>query len=309
MDKKLSILFVCSGNTRYGRSPNVNFQAQGLINESVEVVFFDILGRGITGYIKNIKKLRQHLKINKYDVVHAHYGLSGMAAALAGAKPLIVTLMGSDIHLGCIINVLNRFFSRNYWDTTLIMSEMMRKRVRLPNALILSNGVDTSFFKQGNRDEARKTMDYPDKKVVVWVSHPERPEKNYPLAEAAFKLLNRNDVVLKPLFGMDAKALLLHYQAADVLLLTSFREGSPNVIKEAMACGLPIVTVPVGDVAEITQGLTGCYVVESKADLVAQAIEKAINEPIPTNGPELIKPYDIVEVSRQLISQYQKLVK
>ena len=92
----MTILFISSGNS--GKiSPIVKAQADSLIKKGVAIDFFLIKGKGLTGYLKSIFILRKFIKKNNYDLYHAHYSLSAFVATLAGCKPLVVSLMGSDV--------------------------------------------------------------------------------------------------------------------------------------------------------------------------------------------------------------------
>ena len=93
----MKILFVSSGNSQNGISPIIKNQGESIVKAGIELEYFLIKGKGIKGYFKSIFTLRKHLKNNTYDIVHVHYSLSAIVASLAGAKPLIVSLMGSDV--------------------------------------------------------------------------------------------------------------------------------------------------------------------------------------------------------------------
>ena len=93
----MNILFVSSGNSKTGISPIIKNQGESLINSGANVTFFTIKGKGIIGYLKNVLPLKRLLRKNEYDVVHAHYSMSAFVATLSGAKPLMVSLMGSDV--------------------------------------------------------------------------------------------------------------------------------------------------------------------------------------------------------------------
>jgi glycosyltransferase involved in cell wall biosynthesis len=116
-----------------------------------------------------------------------------------------------------------------------------------------------------------------DKYYLIWVSNPKRPEKNYKLAEDAVKYLKRDDIELVAVYNKPNELLPYYYSAADALLLTSLWEGSPNVIKEALACNCPIVSTDVGDVTHLIDGVDGCYLagydVEDFADKLSLVLK------------------------------------
>ena len=101
----MKVLFVSSGNS--GKiDPIASSQTQMLVSAGIHVDNFLIVGKGFKGYLRNIPKLKSHIKNNNYDVVHAHYSLTAFVAALAGAKPLVVSLMGSDVHTNKLNNLI-----------------------------------------------------------------------------------------------------------------------------------------------------------------------------------------------------------
>ena len=106
----MKVLFVSSGNS--GKiSPIASSQIQMLMSAGIDVDNFLIVGKGFKGYLQNIPKLKTHLKNKKYDVVHAHYSLTAFVASLAGARPLVVSLMGSDVHNTKLNNLIIKLFN------------------------------------------------------------------------------------------------------------------------------------------------------------------------------------------------------
>lgn len=104
----LKALFVCSG--RAGISPIVWAQGQSLIKIGVEVEFFTIKKRGIKGYIASVLPLRRRIKETKPDLVHAHYSLCGFVSSWATRKPVLASLMGSDLMSSGLWRIVIRFF-------------------------------------------------------------------------------------------------------------------------------------------------------------------------------------------------------
>ena len=136
--------------------------------------------------------------------------------------------------------------------------------------------------------------------------------KNAPLAFKAIELLGADGVELLELKGYTREEISLLMCAADVLLLTSHTEGSPQVIKEAMACGCPIVSVDVGDVKERVDGVEGCYVTQSKDPReLADLLKKALAFEGRTKGRERIisDGLDNAFVARELIGIYERIIK
>lgn len=107
----MNILFVTSGNKATGINTIVKAQGSSLQELGVNVNYFPIIGKGFIGYFKAIVKLRKLIKTQKFDIVHAHYSLSGFVAGLAGSKPLFVSLMGSDVKAKSWYKYFIKFFN------------------------------------------------------------------------------------------------------------------------------------------------------------------------------------------------------
>jgi teichuronic acid biosynthesis glycosyltransferase TuaC len=272
----MKVLFVSSGKSG---SVNALIKNQGvsLMKKGVDVHYF-IIKSGIRGYVAGILDLRKMIKSGKYNLIHAHYSLSAFAATLAGKMPIVVSLMGSDAYKSIYHRWIIKFFHYCRWNTTIVKTEQMLKKLTIPNAEIIPNGVDIDRFKPISKSIARKKIGYPlNKKLIIFVSDPARHEKNYNLALKAFNLLKENNTELLPVFNVPNESIPYYMNAADVLLLTSKREGSVNVIKEAMACNIPVVSTDVGDVKNTTSGVRGCYVSNPDPAALAENLSKAIS--------------------------------
>lgn len=274
----MKVLFVSSGNS--GRpSIIVRRQAISLEKAGIELEYFSVQGKGIKGYIRNIKPLRKLLESKKYDLVHAHYSLSAYVASIAGAKPLIVSLMGSDVNSlnmsKFVIKLFKLLFS---WKSVIVKSESLKMKTGFNCAVVIPNGVDLAEFNPINKLECKKKLNLNPQKVnILFAADPSRPEKNYSLAKNAFKIANRGDLVLHVLKGITPHEVNIWYNAADIVLLTSLWEGSPNVIKEAMACNTPVVTTRVGDVEWLFGNSPGHFIsdhsIQELSDKLMEAVE------------------------------------
>ncbi len=135
----MKVLFVRRGNN--GIYPISQNQGESLINEGIEVYFFDIIGHGIIGYLGNIKKLKKRIKEIKPDIIHAHYSISAIVALLAGAKPLVVSLMGSDVKSERYFKLIIKLFNRFSWANIIVKSEDMKNDLGISKVEIIPNGI------------------------------------------------------------------------------------------------------------------------------------------------------------------------
>jgi glycosyltransferase involved in cell wall biosynthesis len=274
----MKVLFVCSGNLTFGISPFIKSQGDSLVKKGVELEYFTIKGKGFFGYLRNIWLLRKILKKNNYDIVHSHYSFSSYVVSLAGAKNQIVSLMGSDVNSGFFKRVLIKFFNTIFWKVCIVKSEDMKRKIGIKDALIVPNGVDLDKFKYIDRAEScRKVGFNPTEKHLVFAASPERIEKNFQLAKKAFELLQVDNVNLKIVSDVKHDLIPYYFNAADVLVLTSIYEGSPNVVKEGMACNCPIVSTDVGDVRWVFGDTEGYFVSSNSPEEFAKYIQVALN--------------------------------
>ena len=194
----MKVLFVSSGNSKVGISPIITNQGKSLENEGLDLTYFKIKGKGIKGYLKNIKPLRVLLKGSDFDIVHAHYSMSAFVASLSGARPLIVSLMGSDVKSDKLFKVFIHLFNKLFWNKTIVKSEDMKLSLGIKETEVISNGVDLDMFKPLNQLECKKKLGWDfEKKQILFAANPNRHEKNYPLAKKAFSTLDEINYELK----------------------------------------------------------------------------------------------------------------
>jgi teichuronic acid biosynthesis glycosyltransferase TuaC len=326
----VKILFVCSGNYRsnsigQGISPILRSQRGSLEKCGVSVEYYPITGRGLLNYIVHIPKLKSVLKNGPYDVVHAHYGLCGIVCLLARNKEkLVVSFMGDDLIgsvnnkgkyslLGDIIVSINKFISKRF-DYVVLKSDELAKIIDYKYRAVIPNGVDLDNFYEVNKKEARKVLGIDErKKIILFISNPARAEKNYKLAEMSVDALDDKNIQLIAVHSIEQELLKYYYSAADLLLLTSYHEGSPNVIKEAMACNCPIVSTDVGDVSWIIGETKGCFITSFEIEDVAEKIKMALDYSTVkgrTNGRVRIIELgvDSNSVAKRIINIYEKLI-
>jgi glycosyltransferase involved in cell wall biosynthesis len=284
-------------------------QAESLKAKSIDLEIFAVTGTGFKGYFRNIFILKRYLKNNSFDIIHAHYALSAFVATLAGARPLVVSLMGSDVkakrYYKYILKVLSYFF----WNKTIVKSQDMKDSLKIKNVLVIPNGVDFNKFVQIPKETALSRTSWDRKKRhILFAADPGRTEKNYILAKKVVALLGDNELELNHLGNEPYEIMQYLYNAADVVLLTSHWEGSPNVIKEAMACNRPIVCTDVGDVEENFRGISGCFICSYQPEDVAEKIELALQlESTDARGQISNLSSDII--ADRIIEVYQSILK
>lgn len=293
-------------------APFIVEQVEALKRGGCEIGFFGVKGKGVTGYLKNLSALKKEIKTFRPDVIHAHYGLSGLLANLLRKVPVVTTYHGSDINNQMILpfsKMAIRFSAWNIFVSRKTMEIVHPKNNRLS---VLPCGIDLSELQFTEKNEARRRMGLEtEKKYILFAGAFDNLVKNASLAKETVELFHDNRMELLELKGYTREQVNLMMSAADVFLLTSFSEGSPQVIKEAMACGCPIVSVDVGDVKERLEGLEGCYVSRTyNAHELAILLQKALSFEGKTNGREKLMSdcLDNKVVAQQLIEIYKMVV-
>lgn len=280
-------VLIVARNKKGKYAPFVTEQVVALEQLGVECRFFPVKSKGIGGYLKSLPSLRKAIKEFQPAIVHAHYGLCGLLANLQRRMPVVTTYHGSDINdprvrryskVAVVLSAFNIFVSQKCID--LIKP--------LKSYALIPCGINLADFPEMDKSEARRQMGLnPDGRYVLFAGAFDNPVKNASLAKEAVAQLP--GVELLELKGYTRSQVSILMQAVDVLLMTSVCEGSPQVIKEALVCGCPIVSVDVGDVKERTEGVEGCFVVESNANQLAFTLESALSFGKHTNGRQVIE--------------------
>jgi teichuronic acid biosynthesis glycosyltransferase TuaC len=316
----MKVLIVCSGNFP---DPEKTFSInQAFINDQMTAinkyhnVGFDIYlikGKGFFGYLSNIGKLRRKIKHGNYDLVHAHFCLSGLITLLASCIPVVITFHGSDIN-EWYMNILSSFTA--LWaDQVIFVSDKMSRKVFIKTSAksIIPCGVDTDLFIPKPQEEAKKAelLDH-GLKYILFSSSFNIKVKNPALAKRAVKTLG-DKVILVEMKNRTRDQVGSIINACDVLLVTSFSEGSPLVIKEAMACNCTIVSTNVGDVEWVLGDTEGCYIAVFDAKDVAKKLKLAIEfreEHQYTNGRNRITELglDSETIAGRIMEVYKKVI-
>lgn len=304
----MRVLIVASSNNG-PFSPFVVEQIQALCQQGVEIDTYGIVGKGLLGYLRNINGIRRKICEFQPDLIHAHYGLSGLCAIFQRKVPVVTTFHGSDIHSGGWVLRLSQLTIR-LSAYSIFVSKRLKELsgTHLDNICIMPCGIDFDTIQEIPQSEAKKKMKC-KKKFVLFSGSFTNSVKNPDLAMTAMEKVS--GVELTELSGYNRQEVNLLMNAADCLLMTSHREGSPQVIKEAMACGTPIVSVDVGDVKEVIGNTKGCFIAEYDANDIAEKIELALVFKGKTNGRQRIIDLGLSNnlVAKRLISLYNNVLK
>lgn len=257
----------------------------------------------------------------RFDVVHGHYGLWCLAGRMQWTTPVVASFMGDDLlgtvtaeggysKKGAFVACISRWLCRRV-DAVIVKSEGMKKAAsgQTDNIFIIPNGVDFELFRPIPRPEARTQLGWkPDCFYILFGNDPRIPVKNFPLAQATIERLHSWGISAELVIanGLPQTQVVLYMNASNALLLSSLAEGSPNIVKEAMACNIPVVSTDVGDVSQVIGHTKGCAVCPHDSDALAAALEQILQHPEPTTGRKDIVHLDRRVVAKQVIAVYEK---
>ena len=305
--------------------PFIREQVGALREQGCECEYYYVKGKGIMGYLRAIPGLRKMIREWKPDVVHAHYGLSCLVANLATRHvPVASTYHGSDINVKSVRRFSKMAIRLSAWNIFVSKKNMAlagavegKKCSLIPcgiNIPLPWNDLQKQKVEQLTLNQWVETIMPKGKKYVLFagafdnaVKDPERAKQT--MNELTNEGINAELIELKGYTRDQVNALMYN---CDAFLMTSRTEGSPQVIKEAMACGCPIVSLDVGDVAEWTRGVEGCFVVKSREPRdIAEALRKAIAFEGKTNGREKIVNAGLSNelVAKRIIEIYEDIIR
>lgn len=263
--------------------------------------------RGPVEYLRYLPKVRRALREGEFDLVHANYGLTAPYAATQFSLPVVLTLWGSDV-VGFDGVVTKAFAWRA--DAVTVRSDEMRELLGREDAHILPSGVDLDRFRPIDQSESRERIGWDfDGAHVLFPYSPAYERKNYPLAKRIVDAVDSDhsrDVALHTMSGVDHDTVPYYVNAADCVLLTSNHEGSPNTVKEAMACNVPVVSTDVGDVQERLDGVTPGGVGTDETELVAH-LRKVLSSDARSNGREVVREVSWERIGDRMLEIYEEL--
>jgi glycosyltransferase involved in cell wall biosynthesis len=311
---------------RPGFGTFVESQVRSLAELNVETRVHVIEGdRSALAYAGAIASIRRVVRQWTPDLVHAHFGLAGWSARYQPA-PLVLSLCGDDV-LGAVNGrgaltyksrvtmAMTRVAAR---AAAALICKSQNLLAALPaavqrRAVVIPNGVDLSRFQPGSRSMARAALGLDPAAEYVLFPHDRRQplQKRFALAAAAMQHLEvlRPRARLLQVSGEPAERMPDYYRAANCLLLTSRSEGSPNTVKEALACDLPVVSVDVGDVAQWLRRCANCRLVKAEAAALAAAIADVVALDEPAGSAAVLAELDLAGVADRIRGVYDSVLR
>jgi len=299
-------------------------QAEFVQRAGVDLEVFAFRGeKNPLNYLRAWRRFRRRLHAGRFDLVHAQFGQSGLLA-LPKRIPLVVTLRGSDI-LGIVSDRDGRYSRAGRWlqrasqlvakcaDAVILVSPHLGDglHTRAPQHVIPS-GIDFTLFRPIPRDEARTQLGLDlGERLVLFVGRPHQARKRCALAKQAVELLNeRLPARLVVAWNIPHHQMPLYMNACDALVFTSMQEGSPNAVKEALACDLPVVSVRVGDVPERLRHVAGCELcIDDQPATIAAALERVLTRGGRVAGRAAVQHLDENVLTAKVLRVYRSVLR
>lgn len=262
-------------------------------------------------------ELRKLVRRLNPDLVHAQYGTTTGFVSTFVSKPTVISYCGNDLLSGASISkrrtCLGIFLSN---VAALRARALVCKSTQLRQALwwcqhravVIPSGVDLNLFIPGPQNEARKELGWNLENPITLINVGADPKrKGIDLAQAAMEVVRARlpNTELQVISNVEPIRMPLYYRAADVLLCASRSEGSPNVVKEALACNLPIVSTPVGDVPERLANVQPSAVVSRDAEAIGEALVKVLLERKRSNGREHVASLSLENIAQRIVDVYR----
>ena len=326
MNRSIRVLMVTSEWPKPSVNLTAHFikrQAEFLKAAGVHVDVFPFKGsKNPLKYFSAWLQLQAKLRNENYDLIHAQFGQSGLLN-VPKRLPMVVTFRGSDLlgtvsdrtrkhmRMSVIHKWLSRFVARQS-DEVIVVSEHMKHQ--LPQSVqphVIPSGIDFNFFKPTDKAAARLRLALPpDEKLVLFVGRATQARKRGYLAQQAIEILNQTTPArLIVAWRVPHTDIPLYMSACDALVFTSMQEGSPNVVKEALACNLPVVSVPVGDVAERLKGIEGCELCTDDSPVaIASALQRVLSRNQRIAGRDSVKELDENITTAKVLNIYKSVL-
>jgi teichuronic acid biosynthesis glycosyltransferase TuaC len=323
LTRKIKVLIVIPGEEEGTSMIFAKRQAQSLDKSNVDLKIFFLSSRTSPAKLfSESKRFRLMARGFQPDVVHCHYGtMTSMFSAINSRAPLVITFHGSDLNStpsdGMIKNIVGKFFSQISAvkaKRVICVSDVLVKKLwwTKKKAVVIPMGINTEAFAPQDKNEARKKLNWSDKGKIVLFNGNSPKIKRLDIAKLVIEKVKMQipEAHLEVLTGrIEPDKMPLYINASDCLLLCSDSEGGPMIVKEALACNLPVVATDVGDVKERLNGVAGTFVKEQNVASLAEAVITVLNNYTKSEGRNKLIHDEISEaqVAEKIESVYRQV--
>lgn len=323
------VLVVTSGWPRPDKPAHCVFirrqmESLGALGLRYEVLFIRGYLSAFAYPVAALRLLMLTARGRRYSLVHTHGGEASLAARFYLKAPLLVSYLGGDL-LGnsyrpdSKIGLRGRFRRWIIRQAAHLATGTITKSAEMERALprslrarnrVIPNGVDMNVFRPMDRELARRRLGWDlSARIALFVGDPSELRKRYELAAAAVSEARKAlpAVALIVADRVSPELTPVYMNAADCLVHLSWMEGSPNVVKEALMCNLPIVATAVGDIPELLNGVAPSFLVDPTLASAAEALIACLRAPRRSNGRAQSARLDSRAVAEQILTLYGQL--
>lgn len=303
--------------------PFIVRQVKFLRDAGIDVDVFHFRGaKNPVNYLKAWHQITLRLTAQGYDLIHAQWGQS-LLPALPKRLPLVVTFRGSDLEgiietngrytwQGRLLKKLSQQMALLADETIVVSKHLSNLLPAQVKTTTIPSGLDLDLFHPFDQSEARNALGLSENgTLILFGGDPRVARKRFPLAQQAVGIIQdrTKSVSLLPMQEIEHTKIPLYMNAADVLLLTSKHEGSPNVVKEALACNTAVVSTDVGDVRERIGAIEGCVVcIDDYPQTIADGLAQVLSKKQKINGFHAIQNLDERILTQKVIQVYLKAI-
>lgn len=276
------------------------------LDSAVEYQVFAVKGKGVKGYIKAFTDLTKAVRSYNPDVIHAHCGYVGALASLQRRVPVITTFHGTDINNKKMRPVSE--FASLLSKYSIFVSHTLQDKMRIKgnDRAIIPCGVDRSIFHNRPAVECKRSLGIPDdERYILFASGFDNSIKNPELAKDVAS--HFPDFTLREIRNRSREEVARLINGAELVLMTSHSEGSPQIIKEAISCSQKVVSVDVGDVRDQLSGIKGCQICTNNEMALVDAIKGVL--PLARPSAENDYRYDNTRIAEEILKIYYSILK
>jgi len=324
----LTNMYPYEGDPSYGIFVKEQVHALQRKGVKVDLLFINAV-RNKLSYVSGVIQFLRRCHRNNYDLIHAQHTFCAAIALLRRKTPVILTFHEGEasatlkMKLRDIIRRPHKFLVYSFnlkkliiqlVDQVIFVERRSKELFSTNKGAIIPCGVDFDLFRPMPAKLARSILGLSNlRRIALFPSRPKAIGKRFDIAEEAIRIIEKRgvDVELILLNKIPHREVPLYMNASDIMLFTSDYEASPMVIKEAMACNLPVVYTDVGDAKEIIGNTEGCFVCEGEDEDIAHKMKLALDYGKRSNGRERIEQLGLGldQIAQGIISVYKQMLK
>ncbi len=299
--------------------PFVTEQGDAIRALGHEVEYFLVRGN----YVKAVDALKEKIREFKPDIVHAHFGLSAITAELQSLVPVVTTFHNGET-LNWHVNLMSSLMSLRAKHVIYVAQHVRDlSYFKAKNYSIIPCGVPMDQCVVINKAKARKQLGWDaDKKYILFGGAFDNLRKNYPLLRDAVECIG-GDIEIVEMKGLTREQCVIRMNACDMFALPSHSEGSPQALKEAMACNCPCLATDIADVRYLFGEEPGHWILRNPRKTYERwdADEKSLDEMVAllkealafegrTNGRKRIEELHLTNeaVAKRIVNIYKEII-